>query len=46
MELGKLAVWASVEGQELGPAIETAQRIESLGYSALGIRWRCGAISS
>lgn len=35
MELGKLAVWASVEGQELGPAIETAQRIESLGYSAL-----------
>lgn len=35
MQLGKLAVWASVEGQELSPAIETAQRIESLGYSAL-----------
>lgn len=35
MELGKLAIWTSVEGQELGPAIETAQRIEQLGYSAL-----------
>ncbi len=35
MELGKLAIWTSVEGLELTPAIETAQRIESLGYSAL-----------
>ena len=35
MQLGKLAIWTSVEGLELGPAIETAQRIESLGYSAL-----------
>jgi len=35
MKLGRLAIWTSVEGQELGPAIETAQRIESLGYSAL-----------
>ena len=35
LSLGKLAIWASVEGQELAPAIETAQRIESLGYSAL-----------
>jgi probable F420-dependent oxidoreductase len=35
MELGKLAVWTSVEGLELGPAIETAERIEGLGYSAL-----------
>ena len=35
MQLGKLAIWASVEGLELGAAIEAAQRIESLGYSAL-----------
>ena len=35
MQLGKLAIWASLEGQELSPAIEAAQRIESLGYSAL-----------
>jgi len=35
MQLGKLALWASVEGQALGPAIETAQRVEALGYSAL-----------
>lgn len=35
MQLGKLAIWASVEGQALAPAIESAQRIESLGYSAL-----------
>ncbi len=35
MELGKLAIWTSVEGLELTPAIETAQRIEGLGYSAL-----------
>lgn len=35
MQLGKIGIWASVEGQELGAAIETAQRLESLGYSAL-----------
>lgn len=35
MQLGRLAIWTSVEGLELGPAIETAQRIEGLGYSAL-----------
>lgn len=35
MQLGKIGIWASVEGLELGPAIETAQRLEALGYSAL-----------
>ena len=35
MELGRLGVWASLEGLELPEAIEAAQRIESLGYSAL-----------
>jgi probable F420-dependent oxidoreductase len=35
MQLGQLGIWASVEGQELGAAIETAQRLEALGYSAL-----------
>lgn len=35
MQLGKLAIWGSVENQDLEGAIETAQRIERLGYSAL-----------
>lgn len=35
MQLGKIGIWASVEGLELGPAIEAAQRLEALGYSAL-----------
>ncbi len=35
MELGRFGVWASLEGLELPAAIEAAQRIESLGYSAL-----------
>ena len=35
MELGKRAVWASLEGLELSQGIEAAQRIEELGYSAL-----------
>ena len=35
MELGKLAVWCSLEGGSLAQAVEAAQRIEALGYSAL-----------
>jgi len=35
MELGNLAVWASLEGLELPEAIEAAQRVEALGYSTL-----------
>ncbi|MCH2170558.1 TIGR03620 family F420-dependent LLM class oxidoreductase [Myxococcota bacterium] len=32
MELGKIAVWGSLDGYALPEALEAAQRIESLGY--------------
>jgi probable F420-dependent oxidoreductase len=35
MELGKIGLWASFDGLEMSHAVETAQRIEALGYSAL-----------
>ena len=35
MELGRYAVWCSFEGGPLSAAVEAAQRIEALGYSAL-----------
>lgn len=35
MQLGKLAIWASLEGQSIPEAIATAQRLERLGYGAL-----------
>ena len=35
MELGRFAVWCSLEGEPLAQAVEAAQRIEALGYSAL-----------
>ena len=35
MELGRFAVWCSLEGGSLAQAVEAAQRVESLGYSAL-----------
>jgi probable F420-dependent oxidoreductase len=35
MELGRLAVWCSLDGGSLAQAVEAAQRIESLGYSAV-----------
>jgi probable F420-dependent oxidoreductase len=35
MQLGRLAVWCSLDGYALPQAIEAAQRIEALGYSAL-----------
>ena len=35
MKLGRLGVWTSLDGQPLPEAIETARRVESLGYSAL-----------
>ena len=35
MELGRYAVWCSLEGGSLAQAVEAAQRIEALGYSAL-----------
>lgn len=35
MNLGKVGIWASLDALELSPAIEAAQRIESLGYSTL-----------
>lgn len=35
MELGKFGVWCSLESLPLSQAIEAAQRIEALGYSAL-----------
>jgi probable F420-dependent oxidoreductase len=35
MELGRFAVWCSLEGGSLAQAVEAAQRIEALGYSAL-----------
>ncbi len=37
MELGKLGVWYFLEGMAATAAAEAAQRIESLGYSALWI---------
>jgi len=37
MELGKLGVWYFLDGMPAAAAAETAQRIESLGYSALWI---------
>jgi len=37
MELGKLGVWYFTDGQPAPQAAEFAQRIESLGYSALWI---------
>lgn len=37
MELGKLGVWYFLEGLPAAAAAEAAQRIESLGYSALWI---------
>ncbi len=35
MQLGRLGVWCSLEGGSLAQAVEAAQRIEALGYSAL-----------
>jgi probable F420-dependent oxidoreductase len=35
MELGRYGVWCSLEGGSLAAAVEAAQRIEALGYSAL-----------
>jgi probable F420-dependent oxidoreductase len=35
VELGRFAVWTSLEGGSLAQAVEAAQRIEALGYSAL-----------
>jgi alkanesulfonate monooxygenase SsuD/methylene tetrahydromethanopterin reductase-like flavin-dependent oxidoreductase (luciferase family) len=35
VELGRFAVWCSLEGEPLAQAVEAAQRIEALGYSAL-----------
>src|SRR4029453_15795674 len=35
MELGRLGVWCSLESGSLAQAVEAAQRIEALGYSAL-----------
>ena len=35
MQLGRFAVWCSLDSLPLNQAIEAAQRIESLGYSAL-----------
>jgi probable F420-dependent oxidoreductase len=35
MQLGRLGVWCSLEGQPLAGAVQAAQRIEALGYSAL-----------
>jgi len=35
MQLGRYAVWCSFEGGPLSAAVEAAQRIEALGYSAL-----------
>ena len=35
MELGTYGVWCSLEGGTLAQAVEAAQRIEALGYSAL-----------
>jgi probable F420-dependent oxidoreductase len=35
VELGKFAVWCSLESGSLAQAVEAAQRIEALGYSAL-----------
>ena len=37
MELGKLGVWYFLDGMPAAAAAEAAQRIESLGYSALWI---------
>ncbi|MBH79671.1 MAG: LLM class F420-dependent oxidoreductase [Gammaproteobacteria bacterium] len=37
MELGKLGVWYFLDGMTSSAAVEAAQRIESLGYSALWI---------
>ncbi|TFG91799.1 MAG: LLM class flavin-dependent oxidoreductase, partial [Myxococcales bacterium] len=35
VELGRLGVWCSLESVPLAAAVEAAQRIEALGYSAL-----------
>lgn len=35
MQLGRIGVWCSLDALPLAEAIEAAQRIESLGYSAL-----------
>ena len=35
MELGKLGLWCAMDGVPLSQQIEVAQRLESLGYSAL-----------
>jgi probable F420-dependent oxidoreductase len=35
MQLGKYAAWFSLEGGSLAQAVEAAQRVEALGYSAL-----------
>ena len=35
MEIGRFGVWCSLEGGSLAQAVEAAQRIEGLGYSAL-----------
>lgn len=35
MQLGRFAVWCSLESEPLSRAVEAAQRIEALGYSAL-----------
>jgi len=37
MQLGKLGVWYFLDGQPAAAAAATAQRIESLGYSALWV---------
>jgi probable F420-dependent oxidoreductase len=37
MQLGKLGVWYFLDGMSAAAAAETAQRIETLGYSALWI---------
>ena len=35
MQLGRFAVWCSLESEPLARAVEAAERIEALGYSAL-----------
>jgi len=37
MKLGKLGVWYFFDAMSSGEAADTAQRIESLGYSTLWI---------
>lgn len=35
MELSELAFWTTFEGSTLDEAVQTAQRVESLGYGTL-----------